>query len=140
MINKIQYALSSPTLTHHDTTSTHGTLQHLTFVYHDGWKALANLSNFLSKFPNGFVKHHLPIPVRNDLLWWQTVLAASLFTCSIKPLCFLDPDIWVDASSSWGISLVVGTHWATWHLMPGWKGEGCDIGWVEGVTLELAVN
>ena len=46
----------------------------------------------------------------------------------------------MDASSSWGISLVVGTYWAAWRLVPGWNGDGHNIGWAEGIALELAVN
>ena len=48
-------------------------------------------------------------------------------------------DIWVDASLSWGISLVVGEHWAAWHLLENWDREDRDIGLAESVALELAI-
>jgi len=48
-------------------------------------------------------------------------------------------DIWVDASTSWHIGVVVGEHWATCKLNAGWKSEGRDISWAESVALEIAV-
>ena len=49
----------------------------------------------------------------------------------------VDPDIYVDASTSWGIGLCVGDLWAAWRLVPGWNTGGQDIGWAEAVALEL---
>jgi len=45
----------------------------------------------------------------------------------------------VDASSSWGISLVVGKCWSAWCLLAGWHSADRDIGWAESIALELAV-
>jgi len=42
-------------------------------------------------------------------------------------------------SLSWGISLVVGEHWAAWHLLENWDREDRDIGLAESVALELAI-
>ena len=58
---------------------------------------------------------------------------------SLLPHMLLDPDAWVDASTSWGVGLVVKGHWAAWHLLEGWQAEDHDIGWAEMVTMELAV-
>jgi len=58
---------------------------------------------------------------------------------SLMPCCATDHDIWVNASSSWGIGLVVKDHWLAWHLLLGWDCEDRDIGWVKSVALELAV-
>ena len=40
---------------------------------------------------------------------------------------------------TWGIGLVVGSHWAAWCLVDGWKAAGRDIGWAESIALEIAV-
>jgi len=45
----------------------------------------------------------------------------------------------VDASSSWGIGVVVGSYWDAWRLLFEWKSEGQDIGWAEAVTVKLAM-
>ena len=34
---------------------------------------------------------------------------------------------------------MVGDAWATWRLLPGWNTAGRDIGWAEGIALEMAV-
>lgn len=50
-------------------TSLHGSLQHVTFIYRDGWAYPPRLSTFLSKFKNNFSLFHIPASVRQDLLW-----------------------------------------------------------------------
>jgi len=59
-------------------------------------------------------------------------------TCSLTHPQKLDPDIWANTSTSWGVGLVVGDHWAAWKLKDGWRADGRDIGWAESVALELA--
>lgn len=48
-------------------------------------------------------------------------------------------NIWVDASTEWGIGLLWGSHWAAWRLLDGWKGPSRDIGWLEGIAVELTI-
>ena len=82
----------------------------------------------------------MPTSARNHLMWWHSILSLPDNLRSLTPLAHLDPDIWVDASSSWGIGLVVGLLWAAWRLLPGWHNGDCDIGWAEEIALELAVH
>jgi hypothetical protein len=51
----------------------------------------------------------------------------------------IDLGMWVDASTSWGIGVIVEGKWLAWRLLDNWKGPGRDIGWLEGVAVELAV-
>jgi len=51
----------------------------------------------------------------------------------------VDPDVWVDSSTDWGIGMVLRIQWATWKLIPGWKASGRDIGWAKSIALKLAV-
>ena len=46
----------------------------------------------------------------------------------------------VDASTGWGIGLVLNGQWLAWPFREGWKAEGRDIGWAEMVAVELAVR
>jgi len=51
----------------------------------------------------------------------------------------VDQDVWVDASTDWGIGVVVGQLWAAWKLRLSWKSDGRDIGWAESITLKLMI-
>jgi len=82
-----------------DCTSLHGSLQHVSFIYHDAWNALPSLSAFLSKFPNEYVLHHVPHMVMNDLMLWLTCLTGPTMSHSLLLRQRLDPNIHVDASS-----------------------------------------
>ena len=56
----------------------------------------------------------------------------------MRPL--VDLDIWVDASNSWGVALVVSAEFQAWQLRPGWDTEGRHIGWAECVGIEIAIS
>jgi hypothetical protein len=47
--------------------------------------------------------------------------------------------IWVDASSGWGIGIIIDGAWDAWRCLDGWRGPGRDIGWLEGVAVELVL-
>ncbi|KAI6011469.1 hypothetical protein BKA83DRAFT_4006212, partial [Pisolithus microcarpus] len=49
---------------------------------------------------------------------------------------------WGDASSSFGIEVVIGMHWAFWKWKLGFRvgpGHSYDIGWAEALTVELGL-
>jgi len=46
----------------------------------------------------------------------------------------VDPGIWVDASSGWGIGIVYDDLLYAWSLAPGWKAYGRDIGWAKSIA------
>jgi len=117
----------------------HGTLQHITFIYQQGQSSLPTLSSFISKFPNEFAWHHILNSVLECLKWWIAILQNPSNSCSLKPCTIIDPHIWVDASTDWGIGIINGHLWAAWRLRAGWRSDGQDIGWVKLIMLELAV-
>lgn len=53
----------------------------------------------------------------------------------VGPLC--DHGIFVDASTSWGIGLIIADSWHAFQLVTDWKLPGHDICWLESVALEL---
>jgi hypothetical protein len=120
--------------------SIHGTLQHVSFVYRDGRSFLPALNAQISHFPNDFVSHNLSSAARNDLDWWERTLSLQNVSRSLLVRSTLDSDIWVDASTDFGIGILVDGHWAAWKLLPGWKSDGRDIGWAESVAIELACS
>ena len=74
-IHKVTSVLTAETLSIQDVSLILGMLQHLTFVYWNGRHAVASITQFLSKFPNSYVKHHLPTAAHRNLTWWHQVLA-----------------------------------------------------------------
>ena len=53
-----------------------------------------------------------------------------------KPLLFTI-HLYVDASTSWGIGIILGDHWASFQLSPTWKIVGRDIFWLKTIAIEL---
>jgi hypothetical protein len=118
-----------------------GSLSHLCFVYHEGWSCMPSLHRFIASFhDNAFICRFPPPSLLSDLHWWhQTLQDPSYFhPISFHPL--VDPDIFVNASTSWGIGLTVASLWKAWSFLSGWQSHGHNIGWAESIALELAVN
>jgi len=57
----------------------------------------------------------------------------------MMPRQHLDPNLHVDASSSFGLGFAFENQYAGWHLINGWEAKGCNIGWAEAVALELSI-
>ena len=74
-----------------------------------------------------------------DLLWWRAILSETRIGHSLLPPLHWDPDVWVDASTSWGIGLLVKGWWAAWKLSDRWNEAGHDIGWAEMIAMELTL-
>jgi hypothetical protein len=118
--------------------SLHGTLQHVTFVYRDGRSFLPSLMAQIRGFPNEYVSHHLSASARSDLRWWEDILSLPDVSRSLLIRSTIDLQVWVDASTDFGIGILIDGRWAAWKLLPGWKSEGRDIGWAESLAVELA--
>ena len=117
-----------------------GSLLHLCFVYRDGRSRMPSLHRFIASFNNNIFIFRFPPPrLLTDLAWWRTALESPIFYRSIVFRLIVNLDIYVDASTSWGISLTVGSLWRAWFLIPGWQSEGRHIGWAESIALEFAV-
>jgi hypothetical protein len=117
-----------------------GSLSHLCFVYHEGCSQMPALHQFIASFHGNPFIHWFPPPcLLSDLQWWHAALENPSYYWSIIFWPLIDLCMSVDASSSWGISLLVGSLWRAWHLLPGWDGQGHHIGWAESVALEFAI-
>lgn len=123
--------------------SINGTLSHVSFVIPRGRTYLSNLSSFISQFGSSsskFAARHPPKSVVTDLQWWFETLSQPSPARDLTPRgSTQDLDLWVDASTDWGIGLLLGSRWNAWTLLEGWRGHGRDIGWLEAVAVELAV-
>ena len=75
-----------------------------------------------------------------DLRWWLEKLSHEGYSRPLHPKGPLqDLGIFVDASTSWGIGIIIGDEWAAFNLSASWKIAGRDICWLETVAIELLV-
>ena len=51
----------------------------------------------------------------------------------------IDLGIFVDASTSWGIGIVIEGKWLAFRLLPLWKIRGRDICWLETIAVKLMI-
>lgn len=125
-------------VTQNDAMSLNGTLSHITFVFPQGRAYLTNLSAFTASFPHKFATRYPPRSLNSDLLWWADQLSVAGAYRTLTPRIPLTHSVWVDASTSWGIGVVIDGCWSAWKWAPDWKGGWRDIGWAEMIAVELA--
>ncbi len=118
-----------------------GVFVHIAFVYMLGPSYIAPLFLFSCEFEGVLSRERYPPrSVIRAVDWWRSQLEDSStvrFLQPRSPTLFLD--IFVDASTGWGIGFLWGGKWAAWHARDNWKGPGRDIGWLEGVAVEIVV-
>jgi hypothetical protein len=139
----LRYATARAPL--HEALTLSGSLSHIAFVYPHGRSYLSNLSSWISQFPWEFrlASRYPSRSVLTDLRWWSKILENDSWTRSLRPKGPpVDLGIWVDASTEWGVGLVWknGESWDAWKLQEDWKGPARNIGWLEGVAVELAIR
>ena len=124
-----------------DVQKIHGSLCHVAFVYTLGRSHLPSLSNFIASFlGNEFTRRYPPKSLITDLKWWLHTLSAPDFHRKLFPRGPpQDMGIFVDASTSWGIGIVIAGRWTAFKLHEGWKVEGRDICWLETVAVEVLI-
>ncbi len=117
----------------------HGSLVYICFVYVAGSSRLPPISNFMAQFHgNTFIWRLASHSVQKSLKWWQEQLSIPSVFRLLSPLQPLqDLGIYVDTSTDWGISIIIGEKWYAFRLVSGWKTPGIDIGWLEAVALKL---
>ena len=92
-----------------DVERIHGSLCYISFIYREGRNRLPSLSNFAASFlGNEYIQRFPPRSLISNLKWWALQLRKTDFHCQLMfsgtPL---DLGIYVDASTSWGIGIVV---------------------------------
>jgi len=92
--------------------------------------------------PKPFLPHHPEKTIAGNLIWWNNILSSNLTTQHIHiPPNYADISAFSDASSSFGIGIVIGNRWRAWHLHPNWqslRGKR-DISWAEAISFELLI-
>jgi hypothetical protein len=122
-----------------------GTLNHCSLVLVAARTHLPSLYEFARRFnsksSNPFTTHRITARVTTNIRWWRAQLSADFCGMILRPQpAPLDLRICMDASTSWGIGFWMEGKWVAWRSIPGWKGDGRDIGWLEMVAVELALR
>lgn len=122
-----------------------GSLSHIAFVYPHGRSYIQNVYSWIALFPSDF-RDARRFPSRSmlsDLAWWSKTLANPSWSRPLRPKgCVTDLGVWVDASTEWGVGIILGNgeFWDAWRLTSDWKGPFRNIGWLEAVAVEFAVR
>lgn len=124
-----------------DVERIHGSLCHVAFVYLEGRSRLPSMSNFAASFKGDeFIRRFPPASVISDLHWWHNALRQEDISRVLLPRGPVkDLGIFVDASTSWGIGIMIDGRWAAFKLADDWKSPGQDICWLETVAIEILV-
>jgi hypothetical protein len=124
-----------------DVQKIHGSLCHIAFVYVQGRSRLPSLSNFISSFnDNEYIRRYPSRSMITDLKWWLYTLDDPMLYRKLLPRSpCQDLGIFVDASTSWGIGIIIGGKWMAFRLHEKWKIEGRDICWLETVAVEILI-
>ncbi|CDO77643.1 hypothetical protein BN946_scf184946.g37 [Trametes cinnabarina] len=121
-----------------------GSLAHATFVYPRGRTYLSALYMFVASYPNEHALRYPPKSVVSDLKWWLELLSlAGERRMLVARGPVKDLDLWVDASTSWGIGVVIADTWDAWRwrvTREVWNTCSRDIGWAEMLAIELLLR
>lgn len=121
-----------------------GSLNHCCLIYRTARTRLHFLCSFVARFPphaSPFLSITIPLNLRSDISWWATELSKPFFGCKVAtPPPILALDIFVDASTSWGIGILINNKWAAFQISPDAFLSSLSIGWAEMVAVELAVS
>jgi hypothetical protein len=123
-----------------------GTLNHVCLVVPSGRAYLTKLYAFRGSFKyreQSYRRHTVNQQTREDIQWWSDRLNEDFLGLHIKEIPPLSSvALFVDASTTWGIGLIIDGKWLAWELKSGWKGSNNErnIGWGEMVAVELALR
>lgn len=120
-----------------------GSLSHCALAVPNGSSHLPQLYKFIAGFStskSSFVRHQVSSALHSDLQWWNDQFLHSFCGRGIKepPPPLLDK-VFVDASTSWGIGIVVNSSWSAFRFLPQAFTDGRNIGWAEMLAVELCV-
>lgn len=126
-----------------EAASLHGKLVHVCCIYPLIRPFLRSISAFAAGFITPRARLSLPRGMVADLSWIQFLLAALPREMPLASPAVVDIQWWGDASTSFGIGIVIGQYWAVWRWAPGFKvgpKQAFDIGWAEAVAVELGLR
>lgn len=128
----------------HDAQQLLGSLNHCCLVLRSHRSQLFSLRSFHARFPpdcSPFLSLPVPTQLQKDIQSWHDLFSQEFLGCKIaSPQPCLKLPVFVDASTSWGIGILINGKWAAWKFTSNALQDGRAIGWAEMVAIELAVS
>lgn len=127
-----------------DAASLHGKLVHISSIFRCIRPFLRSASRFAADLAQRkYRTTKAPtMDLLADLSWVRFILESSPNVLPLRNPTPVDLNWWGDASSSFGIGVVIHGHWAVWKYAAGFivgPNQAFDIGWAEAVAVELAL-
>src|ERR1700676_2384913 len=104
-----------------DATSLHGKLVHISCIFPLIWPFLHGIAHFAHCYKSPQSKLLVFPPLHADLSWVYFLIKNLPNTTPLASLEPVDLQWWGDASTSFSISVVLGSHWAVWRWAPSFK-------------------
>ncbi|TFY54469.1 hypothetical protein EVJ58_g8845 [Rhodofomes roseus] len=126
-----------------EAASVHGKLVHAATIFPLIRPFLCSAAHFAQDYWHPRAHWHPPSLLIADLAWVSDLLAWLPPVVPLRAYKPYDLGWWGDASTSFGVGVVVGECWAVWRWAPGFKvgpGEALDIGWAEAVAVKLGLH
>lgn len=121
----------------------HGKLVHMSSIFPLIRPFLHSISTFAHSFRSPRALLSVPGPVLADLKWIQELVGILPNRLPLESNQLVDIGWYGDASTSFGIGIVVGSFWGVWRWRESFKvGPSCnyDIGWAEAVAVEMGLR
>lgn len=126
-----------------EAASLHGKLVHVSCIFPLIRPFLRSISLFSQNFTSPRAKLHATSSVQHDLSWIHFLLHQLPNAVPLMNQELVDLNWWGDASTSFGIGVVLGKFFAVWKYAPGFQvgpKKAFNIGWAEAVAVELGLR
>jgi hypothetical protein len=148
IVEKLERLASLPSINAKDLHSLAGSLSHASTVVPEGRANLRGIWSMLTAMSksggSAFRSWKWSSSASRDTTWWSSFLSSPHITMKLctEPIPDDSFAIYTDASTSWGVGIVIGNEFDMFKLHADWRNwedSPKDIGWAEFVAVELAV-
>jgi hypothetical protein len=124
-----------------------GQLNHITYIVPNMKCCMWDLYWWIKTWRNPQARRKLPVDARDDLQEWLQTLSEFQPLRIVPDIEPIDLDWAGDASTGFGIGILVGDRWAQFELLEGWETRGLPsdgpkrkIAWLETVAVRLGLR
>ena len=126
-----------------EAASLHGKLVHLLCIFPLICPFLQSISLFLLRFKSFCMRLLVSLPLAADLSWIHFLIHNLPNQMPLLSPQVVDLHWWGDASTSFGIRVVIADQWAVWKWSSGFRvgpNLNFNIGWAKAIVVELGLH